>query len=271
MYILLDIGGTNTRITSSDGQKFKSPKIIPTNLDFEKAMEELANISKNLTRGEKINAVVGGVKSLDATKKTLKPHPVFPLWVNKPLHQRLEQITKAPVFLENDTAMAGLGEAVYGPGKNYQIVAYITVSTGWGGIRIVDKKIDKSAFGFEVGFQIVDNSQYLEAIISGAAIKKKYGKEASEIKDKRVWDEMASWMAVGINNVIVFWSPQIIIFGGPLMSSIPLENIGFYLKEKIAFPYIPPLELSNLGDLNGLYGALAYLNSLHSGALKSLS
>lgn len=263
MYVLLDIGGTNTRLAfSKDHQTISDPITFPTNQNFEEAMNDLSDKIREQTQGGKIEALAGAVKSLDASKKTLKPHPVFPLWVNKPLHEKLTEITQAPVHLENDTALAGLGEAVFGAGKNSQIVVYLTISTGFGGVRVTDQKLEKSAFGFEIGFQIVNESQYLEEIVSGAALKKKYNKPASEINDPEVWEEMAKWSAVGVNNVIAFWSPEIIIFGGSLMKSISLESIKSHLKGKLAFNYMPKMEMSEHGDLSALYGGLAYLNQI---------
>ena len=260
MYVLLDIGGTNTRLAvSKDHQPLSQPLIFPTNKNFEEAMNELKSKIQKQAQGEKVEALVGAVKSLDASKKTLKPHPVFPLWVGKPLKQKLKEIAQAPVNLENDTALAGLGEAVFGAGKDQAIVVYLTIGTGFGGVRITDQRIDKSAFGFEIGFQIVNGSEYLEEIVSGAALEKRFKRSASEINDPEVWEEMAKWTAVGVNNVIAFWSPEIIIFGGSLMRSISLENIRINLREKLAFDYMPKLEMSEHGDLSALFGGLAYL------------
>src|SRR3989339_806271 len=42
----------------------------------------------------------------------------------------------APAVIENDAAVVGLGEARYGAGKSYEIVAYLTISTGVGGAKI---------------------------------------------------------------------------------------------------------------------------------------
>ena len=59
-------------------------------------------------------------------------------------------------YLANDSDLDGLGEATVGAGKGFNIVAYITVSTGIGGVRIVGGKIDVSTYGFEPGHQIID-------------------------------------------------------------------------------------------------------------------
>ena len=58
--------------------------------------------------------------------------------------------------IANDTAVVGLGEAHRGAGIGYNIVTYITVSTGVGGTRIVDGRIDRRIYGFEPGHQTID-------------------------------------------------------------------------------------------------------------------
>ncbi|TAN58722.1 ROK family protein [Patescibacteria group bacterium] len=188
-------------------------------------------------------------------------------WSKKPLAKELKKIFGAPVLLENDAGLAGLGEAVYGAGKGKKIVAYLTISTGVGGARIVDEKIDKNAFGFEPGHQIVFlNKKFttLENIASGTAIEKKYGKKPFEIFDAKIWDNVAKDLAYGLHNVAVLWSPDIIILGGSMMKKIgiPVERVKFHLSKILKiFPKSPLIKKSKLGDLAGLYGALARLKS----------
>lgn len=86
------------------------------------------------------------------------------------------------MFLANDADLVGLGEAVYGAGKGYKVVAYFTVSTGVGGARIVNKRIDKGVFSFEPGWQYVYGQglnscnrqmyDFLEFFVSGTALAK---------------------------------------------------------------------------------------------------
>src|SRR3989344_1426609 len=96
---------------------------------------------------------------LDAKKETIFHAPNMSKWDNRPLKKELQRALHTKnVFLENDTALVGLGEAVRGSGKGKQIVAYITVSTGINGVRIVNGEIDRSALGFEIGHQILDKN-----------------------------------------------------------------------------------------------------------------
>lgn len=270
MYILFDIGGTNLRVAAStDGQTLSQPIITPTPQNFQEGLKLLIDSSQKLAQGVKIVAVAGGIAGPLDQKKTMPINaPNLSGWNNQPLTPELSKALRAPVYLENDTAMACLGEAHFGAGRGFPIVAYLTISTGVGGARVVDGRIDRSSLGFEPGHQIITGKEDLENLVSGGAIEKRYGQKPQDIKDLRVWDEVAKWLAIGLNNTIVHWSPDIVILGGSVVNSIPISYVNFYLSETLTiFKNLPKVVKSNLGDLNGLYGALAYLNTLHSGTL----
>lgn len=239
MYLLFDIGGTKIRLCVSDGETLGETAVIPTNPNFEEAIIEIEKTVSTLTKGQPLQAAFGGVRALDSTKTKLRPQPHFPLWENLPLKQKLEETLKAKVTLENDASLAGLGEAVYGAGKGYKVVAYLTISTGVGGVRIENGKIDRSSEDY-IGQEMIDG-QTFESLISGESLKRKYGKEASTIDDPEVWEEVANNLEKGLKIVKDSWSPDIIVLGGAVMQSIPLKE-SFVLSE--------------LGDKAGLYGAL---------------
>ena len=81
--------------------------------------------------------------------------------------------------------------------------------------------------------------------------------------DKDFWEKVSRVLAVGLNNTIVHWSPDVVILGGSMMKKIgvPFDRVEAHLRQIIKiYPEIPPLKKSKLGDLGGLYGALAYIN-----------
>lgn len=263
MYLVFDIGGTNMRITiSSDGKTLSSTKIVPTPTDFDQGIQALKQVADELSQGQKIEAVTGGLPGSLDSKKTMTTNSAnLPDWNNKPLKEILQKELNAPAFLENDAALAGLGEAIDGAGQGHKIVAYMTISTGVGGARIVDGKIDSNSLGFEPGYQIIHNEKVLGDYVSGRALETLTGQKPEDIKDPKVWDSVARYLAVGLNNIVVFWSPDIIVLGGSVTKSIPLDKVRGYLKELLKiFPDQPEIVQAKLGDSAGLYGALAYLN-----------
>lgn len=271
MYLLFDIGGTKMRLaTSLDGENIGEVLTIPTSLNFDEAMDSFAKTAVQLTNGSQISFAAGGVRALDMiSKDRLVNNPNYPMWAGDPLKETLEKNLKAKVFLENDMAMVGLGEAVVGAGAGKRIVVYITVSTGIGGCRIVDGKIDKSAMGFEPGNQIIDSDAsllpkvdppgYFERYISGAALLKRYGKKPEDINDPKIWEETARLLAIGLNNTIVHWSPDIVVLGGGLMNKISIDKVKSYLKKiMVIFPKHPEIVKAALSDVGGIHGALVY-------------
>ncbi len=262
MYLVFDIGGTNMRIaTSQDGKTLDKIETTPTLTNFSEAISIFKQTALKLTKEEKIKAAAGGGRRLN--------HPTMPLWVNEPLKQELERILQTPVYLENDAALAGLGEATFGAGQGKKIVAFITVSTGVGGARIVEGHIDQNSLGFEPGSQIIsqdtDSPGYLEKYVSGIALEKSYGKKGEQLNDQQVWDEVARILAIGLNNIIVLWSPDIVILGGSVAKSIPLEKVNKNLAQILKiFPQVPEVVRASLGEKGGLLGCLAYLNQFIS-------
>lgn len=265
MYLVFDIGATKIRLAiSPDGQNLSEPEIVPTPQDFNEGIKVITETAQKLAGGEKIDKVAGAVRFLDKTKTKIKSHPHIPLWSNQPLKETLENAFSAPVVLENDAALAGLGEAIYGAGKNYNIVAYLTISTGVGGAKIENKKIDENSLGFEPGFQIIDKDQLLtlEDLVSGYGLEKRYGKKGEDINDPAVWNEVTKNLAVGIYNSILYWSPDVVILGGSVVKSLDLEKIKNYLKEtNEILPELPEIKKAQLGDSSALWGALACINN----------
>lgn len=262
---------------SRDGITFSEPVRRETPVDdFDTGVRLFVEMARGIADGEKIEVVVGGIAgSFDAEKTALWKSPNIPGWEGKPLKKRLEEEFGVGVFLENDAALAALGEAVQGAGRGYPIVGYITVGTGVGGARIVDGKIDRTALGFEPGHQLVScgggsgthasREADLESFISGAAFKRRYGKEPYEVTDTEAWEEAAHTLAVGLHNAAVFWSPDAVVLGGSMITGNPaieLERVREHLGKTLTIFKAPLVVLkAQLGDTGGLQGALALLKS----------
>lgn len=271
MYLVFDIGGTNMRIgISSDGKTIQKSTLIPTPKDFDQGVQILKQNADELSGRQKIEAAAGGIAGpLDKEKAMLVASSHLRGWINKPFKKELENLLKYPIYLENDTALEGLGEAIKGPGANRKIVAYIAIGTGVGGVKIENGKIDENAMGFEPGHQIIiadgldcncGGKGHLETYVGGYYLQRKYHKRAEEIKDSTIWDEVFKYLAMGLYNTSVHWSPEIIILGGSVTESLNLEKVTEYLVQfSTVFPKPPIVVRGSLGHKAGLYGALEYL------------
>lgn len=272
MYILFDIGGTKMRVVAADKEKFiGEPVVVATPQDVKEGVENLKRIIGNIAHETPIQAVVGGIAgSINREKTMLERSPNLSGWVGYDIKSVLADAFKAPVMIENDAALVGLGEAHFGAGRGKTIVAYITVSTGVGGARIVHGLIDESSQGFEPGNQIIDadnalcpecEANTLESYISGTAVEKRFGKKAYEIHDDAVWDKLAKFLAYGLHNTIVHWSPDVVVIGGSMVKDvgIPLPLVRAHMANiSNVFSVVPPIEKATLDDFGGLYGAMVY-------------
>ncbi|PIQ91986.1 MAG: hypothetical protein COV70_01555 [Parcubacteria group bacterium CG11_big_fil_rev_8_21_14_0_20_39_22] len=283
MYIIGDIGATKIRISRSDDlESFSEPIVEKTPEDFYESMDLIKQMVNKISEGEKAGcAAIGIAGPVDRENWTFISPNNKPDWKGKSIGKELEKIFECPIFLENDAAFAALGESTKGAGKGDDIVAYLTVSTGVGGARVSNGLIDESVRGFEIGHQIIDidgslcpqcNTKsvhndgvgHLEGYVSGLATERRLGKKPYEIpQSDPLWNELAFWLATGINNVIVHWSPSVVVLGGSMIlgnPAIPLSEIEKKLSEVTkVFSSLPALKKADLGDFSGLYGALVYL------------
>ena len=261
MIIVFDIGGTKIRVARlRDKDSFDEPSIIATPASFTEAVDLIASEVIGLTAGEKPAQLIGGIAGvLGEDSDLLVRAPHLSDWVGRKVASALREAVGCPVRLFNDADLATLGEAEFGAGKGFDRVVYLTVSTGVGGGVCDRGQLGRGVYTFEPGHQIIEGGKTLEELISGSALEARYGKRPYEIKEPEVWDEAARYLAVGLNNTILFWSPEVIVVGGSMMKSVGIsidktvDHLRFIHK---VYPKLPEVRHSALGDLGGLYGAL---------------
>lgn len=272
-YLVFDIGGTKMRIAASDDLvHLTEVEKCPTPDTPQAAMALIVAAAKKLGVS-KPRAIAGGIRGILNEGKTGLVHDgVLTKWKDFDIVAALtEAFTDVPVYLENDTAMAGLGEAAFGAGQGIDIMVYHTVSTGVGGVKISHGAIDESSIGFEPGHQILDIDRTvlgpdinptLENLVSGSAVESRMGMKAYEIPQSDVlWEELASYLAQGMRNTVLYWSPEMIVLGGSMMVGDPRIPLDAVRKATVAtlenFVPCPFITTAALGDAAGLYGCLA--------------
>jgi predicted NBD/HSP70 family sugar kinase len=276
-YILFDIGGTKTRVAvSSDLQKIDHQTSFKTPAVFADGMKKFIEEADKLIEGEKVKGIAGGIRGVlndDKTGLDNDPGGALSKWVGKSIVDALTKRYKAKFFMENDAAIAGLGEAVYGAGKGADIVAYHTVSTGVGGAKIEFGELDATMIGFEPGQQVIDVDRTvlgpdtpptLENIVSGTAVERRFGMKPYEIPQSDVlWRDLAVYLAQGLRNTTLYWSPEVIVLGGSMITGDPrieIEDIRKATVESLdGYVETPHITMAKLGDDAGLYGAMAIL------------
>jgi fructokinase len=123
------------------------------------------------------------------------------------------------------------------------------------GHQILD--IDRTILGEEI-------TPTLENLVSGTAVEHRFGVKPYEIPQSDIlWDELAEYLAQGLRNTILYWSPDVIVLGGSMIIGDPrieIDAIRKYTVQSLdSFVPCPFITTATLGDEAGLYGAMALL------------
>ncbi len=234
MYITIDIGGTKTLIAvfNESGEieeqiKFKTP------VDYTEFSQELAKSVDSLTTKEFAACGLAAPAKIDRTHGVAIAFGNLD-WTDVPLQEIVEEIVKCPVVIENDANLAGLSEALRVQDA-YRKVLYITVSTGIGGVMVIDGKIDPNTQDAEIGHILLEHDGQLmrwQEFASGKAIVARTGMRASDIPvDSPLWYGVARNIAIGLIDVIATLTPDAIIVGGGVGSHF--DKYGDRLKEQL--------------------------------------
>jgi len=263
MIILCDIGGSKMRFARTDNLRtISEPVIVDAHESYEESLVEIHDIIHTLTDGKNPQAVVCGLAGVfDEQKGVLFSAPNKKNWIKKPIAHDVKRMSGAQtVHIVNDAALGALGEALYGAGKGYQHVAYLTVSTGVGGALVSDGFLAPVRYGSEPGHQVinVETGETLEQCAGGLFLERKHNKKPKEL-GQDIYTKVTKKLAVGVHNIAHLWSPDVIVMGGSQMRDISTKEIHAILKDmNTMFPHVPDVLPSELGDVNGLYGALVF-------------
>ena len=271
-YLVFDVGGTNLRMAySQDGKKFEKHDKIKTPKTAQEGAKALQDFATDL----EVSHIAGGMRGVQMEDKSgIERDVALEKWAGVSFKSLLTDAfgDDVSIALENDTALAGLGEAVLGAGVGCDLVVYHTVSTGVGGVKIESGQIDHASVGFEPGHQILDIdrtilgpevSPTLENLVSGTAVAGRMGMPPYEIpQDDVLWDELAGYLGQGLRNSILYWSPEIIVLGGSMITGDPKIPIDAIRKATVQIlgdiVPCPFITTATLGDDAVLYGALIF-------------
>lgn len=194
---------------------------------------------------------IGCAGPLDLDRGLVASPPNLPLWRDFPLPAIVEKRLGLPVFFDNDCNAAALGEHLYGAGRAFSDLVYLTISTGIGSGIIADNRV-VHRWG-EGGHVIVEPDGAtcgcgargcLEALSSGTAIARRAQErlregsssslllelagEVEHVTAKTVveaaragdalalelWRETIRFLAIGVGSIIALVAPQAVILGG---------------------------------------------------------
>jgi predicted NBD/HSP70 family sugar kinase len=265
MILVFDVGGTQTRIGLAENGELGD--VVTTATDTSAAgFARLLGALQEVSKGFKIRGVVGGMPGqLEGEDGNLTLAHNLPNWLGLPVRARMQRLFDCRVNLLNDVELCGLGEAQYGSGIKKGVMAYFTISTGVNAVRIVDGHIDNSISRYEIGRLIVDTKngvdESLESLTGGAALALRKGRLPKNIHDTRVWKQEEHDLARGLYDVLIAWTPELVVFGGSMMRDIDLKAVQTELEGlPNVLSSLPRLDYAKLGNLAGLRGAIAWMD-----------
>lgn len=259
--LVFDVGASWTRLGRSDGRRLASLRIMPTPRHWRNAKKLFAPMAGQLFAGRKIQRVIGGLPGvLDVRHDRLIEARNLSGWAGQPIQRDLTYIFRAPVRLENDALLNGLGESHFGAGRGYSLVGFLTVSTGVNGARIVDGRVDRNSFGFELHHLLVPRRSgvTLGRTVSGHWLARHLGDPAVALARPRLRAAVTDAIALSVVNLMITWSPEVMVLGGSILRSVSFRALRSIAKRhwSLAAP-MPPIVPGTLGDRSGLLGAIS--------------
>lgn len=296
--LAIDIGASNLRVALISQQGRILEKITQKTRKKGKSGEVITGQVLELADFllKKAPCILGiGISSigpLDYKNGGIKESPNIPFKF-VPLVEPLSSAFGLPILLFNDCLCAVWGEKIYGLGKNFKNLVYITLSTGIGGGAIVDDHLlfGKDGNACEIGHLIIEEKYnflcscnkgrgHWEGIASGTNIprffkawlnekrlkvgfKTKRAKdifEAAKKKNKialRFIQELGKINARAISTIISAYDPALITLGGAVAlnnKKLILEPLKKYIDHYLRAPKI---KITPLGEDITLLGAAA--------------
>jgi glucokinase len=187
----VDIGGTKVAagLVSEAGEILSQVRVpMITDRSPEEGFTSVCQAIDSALESNATSVRAIGVSSpgpLDPGRGVILKTPNLPCWRNFPLLEQIQQKYGLPTRVENDANAAGLAEAVWGAGANYDSVFYVTVGTGIGTAIIQAKRIfhGRTGAAAEGGHMTIDLNApvrcgcgkrgCLESMASGPAIARR--------------------------------------------------------------------------------------------------
>ena len=197
-----------------------------------------------------------------------------PGWDNFDLPGEVEKITGVRPIMDNDANLGALGEAIYGAGRGFRPLFYMTLSTGIGGGLIPEHETiyrGADSYAGEIGHLTIrpDGLECLcgsrgcfERMCCGLWIERDHGRPAEELlQDPAFVTRYVVDLALGLKAAIMLLNPARIVIGGGISKAgdalfVPLRaelrrQITAWSRARI--DVVP----AQLADDSVLYGAMA--------------
>ena len=279
--LAIDIGGTKFSMAVFEGDRMAERITRPTNRAGGSSwmMEQITQVVGQWShqwRFERCGVGFGGPVDFDSQTVTLSTHVGG--WSNFPLVDRLRQLVGAPVIMDNDANVGGLGEAEFGAGVGRRPLFYMTLSTGIGGGIVTEQGIYRGADSYagEIGHLTIrpggpeclcGSHGCFERMCCGLWLERDHGRSAKDLlADPSFVARYVVDLALGLKACIMLLNPARIVIGGGISKAGDrlFEPLRQELRRQITSWSRARIDVvpAALGDDSVLYGALALARNL---------
>ena len=288
-YIAFDIGGTQIKygIVSEAGAVLKH-KTVPTEIHLggEQIIQKLILLSQKLINEHTISGIGISTEGIINIYKGVVTGGVdhIPNYATIPIIDRLQEVLKVPVSIDNDVNCAAFGEKWNGVGRDKRNFIMLTLGTGIGGAIFIDGELYRghSFSAGEWGNMLIEGKTFEEvASISGLiCLVRKYkgegewdGKTIFELYDKgdrevtKAVEVFFKHLAIGISNLAYIFNPEMIVIGGGITDrgnqflKEVKEEVEKYLNKEIYSNC--EIQLAQNGNCAGMIGAIYHFLHQH--------
>lgn len=278
--LAIDIGGTKFSLAAFDGERLVRRASHATDREGGRdwMLARIAEIAAEWAsdfRFERCGIGFGGPVDFAQQRVALSTHVGG--WRDFHLPAHLRGLLGIPVVMDNDANTGALGEAIYGAGRGYSPLFYMTLSTGIGGGIYSNGQIWRGAdsYGGEIGHITIrpggpeclcGGFGCLERMCGGLWLERDYGKTAKELmRDADFVRGYVVDLAIGLKACIMLLNPARIVIGGGISKAAALfDPLRAELRKQITEWSAARIDITPaaLEDDSVLYGALALTRDL---------
>ena len=275
LYLGIETGGTKVvagvaRLVAGEPSLVAPEVVVPTRHP-EQTLDAVFTAVAGMAPLDEIGAMgVASFGPVDLKEARMLATPK-PGWSGFHLAEALTARLAVPVGFDTDVNAAALAEHRWGAARGADVAVYITVGTGIGGGLVVKGAPVHGLLHPEMGHVFVPrrpgddfegacevHGPCLEGMAAGPSIRRRWGASGESLPDDHPAWEMAAWyLGVGMAQLTLALSPQVIVMGGGVMQRDLHEAVGRNLQETIG-GYVPvPPVVPPHAERPGLLGAFA--------------
>jgi glucokinase len=286
--VAADLGGTLMRVALVDHAGVLTDRAEQATGHGDLVPAALVDMMRAAVAAGGTEVVVGLPGPVDYERGELVWAPNLPpSWYAELSEEALGAQVGVPVQLANDADLAAVGEAMFGAGRPYRDVAYLTISTGIGAGLVTDGGAVAVCRSLgEVGHTIIDREAWdsgapatLEELASGTALTRLAWEaglgdlEGHEVEERyaagderagSVWRTAVRAASIGVINLLWSFAPEVVVIGGglgrrPRFFTPLAEEVA--ARTTIGQP-APPVVLAQLVGDSGLVGAARWSEAM---------